>query len=77
MQVSHTIPDHQVSYPHVECRVKTSLVCLGEMVELFLNIEGLTVFVDVEFLSSKPPVSDAIGRTDVIFAFTFNPQRWN
>ncbi|GJW04778.1 hypothetical protein Tco_1563634 [Tanacetum coccineum] len=30
------------------------------------TIRGLTVFVDVEFLSSKPPVSDAIGRTDVL-----------
>ncbi|GKG41701.1 hypothetical protein Tco_0473452, partial [Tanacetum coccineum] len=41
------------------------------------TIRGLTVFVDVEFLSPKPPVSDAIDRTDVIFALTFNPQRWN
>ncbi|GKA42610.1 hypothetical protein Tco_0735270 [Tanacetum coccineum] len=41
------------------------------------TIRGLTVFVDVEFLSSKPPVSDAIGRTDVIFAFTFNPTKKN
>ncbi|GKB28419.1 ribonuclease H-like domain-containing protein [Tanacetum coccineum] len=29
LQVSHTIPDHQGSYPHVDCCVKTSLVCLG------------------------------------------------
>ncbi|GJZ21524.1 hypothetical protein Tco_0558563 [Tanacetum coccineum] len=39
LQVSHTIPDYQVSYPHVDCRVKTSLVCFGQMVELFLNID--------------------------------------
>ncbi|GKF44444.1 hypothetical protein Tco_0130996, partial [Tanacetum coccineum] len=113
LQVSHTIPDYQVSYLRVDCRVKTSLVCFGQMVELFLNIDsaknylsqvvvsvffehldtdhtenlhlrsdcfmirGLTVFVDVEFFSSKPLVSDAIGRTDVIIACTFNPQRWN
>ncbi|GKD10026.1 hypothetical protein Tco_1189711, partial [Tanacetum coccineum] len=32
LQVSHMIPDHQVSYPHVDCSVKTSLVCLGQMV---------------------------------------------
>ncbi|GJQ95788.1 hypothetical protein Tco_0006927 [Tanacetum coccineum] len=34
------------------------------------NSEGLTVFIDVEFLSPKPPVSYAIDRIDVIFAFT-------
>ncbi|GKA59651.1 gag-pol polyprotein [Tanacetum coccineum] len=34
------------------------------------TIRGLTVFVDIEFLPPKPPVSDAIDRTDVIFAFT-------
>ncbi|GJS13969.1 hypothetical protein Tco_0408441 [Tanacetum coccineum] len=34
------------------------------------------MFVDIEFLPPKPPVSDDIDRTDVIFAFTLNPQRW-
>ncbi|GKB91207.1 hypothetical protein Tco_0963479 [Tanacetum coccineum] len=29
------------------------------------TIRGLTVFVDIEFLPPKPPVSDAIDRTDV------------
>ncbi|GJW69333.1 hypothetical protein Tco_0123757 [Tanacetum coccineum] len=36
------ISDHQVSYLHVDCRVKTSLVYLGQMVELFLNVEKET-----------------------------------
>ncbi|GKB94800.1 hypothetical protein Tco_0980937 [Tanacetum coccineum] len=39
------------------------------------TIKGLTVFVDIEFLSPKPPVSDAIDRTDVIFAFTLNHKK--
>ncbi|GJX93277.1 hypothetical protein Tco_0347863 [Tanacetum coccineum] len=41
------------------------------------TIRGLTVFIDIEFLPPKPPMSDAIDRTNVIFAFTLNPHRWN
>ncbi|GJR86670.1 hypothetical protein Tco_0210681 [Tanacetum coccineum] len=37
------------------------------------TIRGTHVFVDIEFLPPKPPVSDAIDRTDVILAFTLKP----
>ncbi|GKF68043.1 hypothetical protein Tco_0197722, partial [Tanacetum coccineum] len=46
---------------------------LGE--ELDLSEVVISIFVDIEFLPPKPPVSDAIDRTDVIFAFTLNLQR--